>query len=81
MIKSITKMLSLVSLTLVLVFTACKKKDTVVALPSENVTSYTGDLGFTGGSCLPIANTSGKATITESDKIVSISFSDNVPTL
>ncbi len=82
--KTITKISCFTFLATVLFFSACKKKieDAIyVALPSENVTTYTGKLGFTNSNgSAPIAKDNGaKATITQIDKVVSISFSDSVP--
>jgi hypothetical protein len=78
--KTISKFLSAAVVAIALISTSCSK-DKVVALPSENVTSYTGDLGYTGSS-LPIANPgNGKATISQSGTNVTISFSDGVPSI
>jgi hypothetical protein len=79
--KKITQILSLVTLTATLFIFSCKKKveDAIyVALPTENITTYTGNLGYTGTGA-PIANLTGTATITQSDKVVNITFSDNIP--
>ncbi len=77
--KTISKFLGLSALAVVLTFTACKK-DKVVALPTENLTTYTGDLTY-AGSGNNVAETDGKATVSQSGKIVSISFNYGVPSI
>jgi hypothetical protein len=77
--KTISKFLSLCALAIVLTFTACKK-DKVVELPAENLATYTGDLSYAGGANT-IAETDGKATVSQSGKIVSISFNYGVPSI
>jgi hypothetical protein len=84
--KKITQILSLVTLTATLFIFSCKKKveDAVyVDLPTENLTTYNGKLGYNANDgSLPIANDStGKATIAQSDKSVTITFSNNVPSV
>jgi hypothetical protein len=84
--KTSTKILGLAIFSMVIFFSACKKKveDAIyVSLPTENITTYTGKLGFSNNDgSLPIANqTDGKATISQSDKVITIAFSDNVPTV
>jgi hypothetical protein len=77
--KTISKILSFSALAIVLTFTSCKK-DKTVELPSENLTTYTGDLTYTG-SGTNVAETDGKATVSQSGKIVSISFNYGVPSI
>ena len=71
-----------------LLFSACSdKKDNPqpanapVDLPSNVVGTFTGDVSYTSGSGIPIANAGdGTATLTKTgDKTYSISFSDGVP--
>jgi hypothetical protein len=65
-----------------LFFVSCKKESLYDELPSEFIATYTGSLGYTPNGGLPIANaTSGQATITQSSKVVTISFSNNIPSL
>jgi hypothetical protein len=84
--KTSTKILGLAIFAVAILFSACKKKveDAIyVALPAENITTYTGKLGYAANDgSLPIANeTTGKATIAQSDKVITITFSDNVPSV
>jgi hypothetical protein len=84
--KKTIKLLCLVASLGLFALSACKKKveDVIyVTLPSENITTYTGKLGYNNNDgSLPIANdTTGKATIAQSDKVVTITFSNNVPTV
>ena len=57
---------------------SCKKD---ISLPSGSLTTYVGDLAYTPTSGMPIANTSGTATISGSKGSYTVSFSDGVPSL
>ncbi len=77
--------LSLLAFTALLFLSACKKEDLddlFDELPAEYVATYTGSLGYNITTPTPIANaTSGQATITQSNKVVTISFSNGVPSI
>ncbi|WP_299220759.1 hypothetical protein [uncultured Aquimarina sp.] len=56
--------------------------DQFVTLPTQVLTSYTGNLVYTpGDGSGPIINTSGTATVAVSGNTYTISFSDGVPSL
>lgn len=74
-----TNIKSLVLIAAVFLTITSFKKNT--SLPSETVTTYTGDLAYTPTGRMPIANTAGKATISGSKGNYTISISDNVPSL
>lgn len=77
--------LFLFACTSLLFLSACKKaniEDLFDELPAEYVATYTGSLGYNITTSNPITNTtSGQATITQSNKVVSISFSNGVPSI
>jgi hypothetical protein len=76
--KKIFYGLKLLALSSLLLLSACKKED----LFAEYVATYTGSLGYNVTTPNPITNTtSGQATITQSNKVVSISFSNGVPSI
>jgi hypothetical protein len=85
--KILTKITILSVLCSMFFFTACKKKaetlvdEIYVVLPPENITTYTGQLAYTGNGQTLGDPLNGKATIEQSGKIVSITFSNSVPSV
>jgi hypothetical protein len=63
-------------------FMSCKKKEKFATIPAAQVTTYTGNLAYTGATGEIVANElTGKATITGSSAGYTITFSDNVPSV
>ncbi len=80
--KKLFYVFQLFALTSLLFLSACKKEDLFDELPAEYVTTYTGSLGYNITGANPISNlTSGQAIITQSNKVVTISFSNGVPSI
>jgi hypothetical protein len=79
--KKISK-IALLVLSSFLFFVSCKKESLYDELPAEFLATYTGSLGYTPSGGTAITNaTSGQATIAQSNKVSTITFSNNVPSL
>lgn len=88
-ITTISKTILRASLVLILIFTAsCSKDDdnsndteAFVALPANSLTTYTGDLNYSGTAGTIVVLDSATATITGQGTTYTINFSDGAPSI